>query len=98
MINGEIGCQEYYCQVTSIAPKRLEIDPALMPGRIVITVETAAIRYRYSGEDPLPGIGGGHPLESGGTATIEGAQNIVNFRMVADTVTNANVFITLETQ
>lgn len=96
MIKGEGAFLEYGFKVTRSSVEVLDIPPGVVPARIVVTVETASIRYRYSGVDPLPGVGGGHPVESGGTIIIEGSKNIENFKMIGQKFINANVFITLE--
>jgi hypothetical protein len=46
-----------------------------------ITVETAAIRYRYDGVKPLAGEG--VPLAADGERTIEGTANIKNLNFIA---------------
>ena len=46
-----------------------------------ITVETAAIRYRYDGVNPLTTEG--HPLATDGERTIEGTANIKDLNFIA---------------
>ena len=98
MVNAEQGVLDYSFEVTNAAVTSLHLPTQGVPARIFVTVEGTAIRYRYTGLAPEPGVGGGHPIESGGAVTIEGPKNIENFRMIAQTGINADVFITLEIQ
>ena len=66
------------------------------PRRIFLTIETAAIRFRYDGHEADGGIGGGHLASEGDTIVVDGAINIHNFRMIRDTSTNADVYYTIE--
>ena len=66
------------------------------PVRGYVTVETAAIRFRFEGNKANGGIGGGHLANAGDEFTVEGVDNIKNFQMAADTATSAKVYYTLE--
>ena len=66
------------------------------PRRLFLTVETAAIRFRYDGHEADGAIGGGHLASDGDSVAIDGAINIKAFRMIRDTSTNADVYYTIE--
>lgn len=50
---------------------------------IILTLETSNIRYRIDGGVPTSSIG--HLLNSGGSLTLLGISNIVNFKAIAVT-------------
>ena len=73
-------------------PTEVDGDPVV---RAFLTVETAAIRFLYTGQTPTDEFG--HRVDTGQDATVETPANIAHFLMVADTATPADVTVTVET-
>jgi hypothetical protein len=82
-------------QVTvSTAALALSVRSLTSAQRAWITVETAAIRYRYDGLDPSTTVG--HRLAAGGTLELLGSTSITQFKMIRDGATDATVAYTVE--
>ncbi len=64
--------------------------------RAYVTVETAAIRWKYDGGNPSAGVGGGHLASVGETISITTGDHVKAFRMVANTGTPSQVYYSLE--
>lgn len=58
--------------------------------RLVITVETDVIRYRYDPSAASVAANNGHQGQVGDTIKIEGATNIKNFRYIRDSGASSN--------
>lgn len=98
MVNNETANTIQALTVTNSAVTALTIPAGVTAARVFITVETAAIRFRYDANNPTAGIGGGHPLAANNSITIEGKVNVEGLRMIAQTATDAKVYVTLEVQ
>lgn len=61
--------------------------------RMRLTVETAAIRYRYDGTSPTASVG--HLLAVGAVLLLDGNQNIELLELIAD-ASDGTVMVTLE--
>lgn len=95
MAEGHAGYVDAFLVVAG-SPVGFTIPDGTLPVRAYVSVDTAAIRYRYTGGNPIGGAGGGHLINAGEEFTVEGPQNVKNYRMIRDTSTSANVFYTLE--
>ena len=61
--------------------------------RALITVESAAIRFRMDGEDPVDAVGGGHIGQVGTIITLENAEEIRKFKAVRSGGSDASLFV-----
>lgn len=100
-INNESGYYMGYLSVGATAKTLLDAVPEAVrvsqkPRRVVFTVETAAIRYRYDGVAASDNPGGGHLGATNTTYKVEGVENVKNLSMIADTATAGEVTFTLE--
>ncbi len=68
-------------------------DDSSFPKALFVTVEADAIRFRYDGTAPT--ATDGHKVDAGGNFTVEGHENVVNFRMIRVTG-DATVQVTFE--
>ena len=101
MIDNESGFYLGYLSAGATATTLLDAVPANVltgrtPKRVIMTVETAAIRYRYDGVPANAQPGGGHLGTTNTTYKVEGVENIANLSIIADTATAADVTFTLE--
>lgn len=67
-------------------------DPVRHISEVFCTLETAQIRYTLDGTAPTTSVG--HLLEVGDTLTIQGRDNIVNFRAIRTGATSGTMMIT----
>ncbi len=74
----------------------LSIPDGFNPNRAYVTVETASTRWRYDGGTPNAGIGGGHLANATETITLIGGIQIKNFKIIANSGTDAVMYYTLE--
>lgn len=97
-VDGEASKREFGFTVTNGAVIALadSLIEGEVPARIFVSVETAAIRFRYAGDDPGVGTLAGHPMAVDTDMILEGNTNVQNFKMIAQTSTDAHVYITLE--
>ncbi len=66
---------------------------SVAPARgIVLTVETASLRYRIDGGDPTATEG--HLLDDGDIVTLYGVNNLYAFRAIRTGVVNARLCVT----
>ena len=80
--------------VTGTAPRAGEPAVIRRGQRALVTVATAQIRFRYDGTAPSSTVG--HLAEAGDKLEILGYDNILNFRAIRTTATNATLSVTLE--
>ena len=80
--------------VTGTATRAGEPAVVRRAQRALVTVATAQIRFRYDGTAPSSTVG--HLAEAGDKLEILGYDNILNFRAIRTTATNATLSITLE--
>ena len=61
--------------------------------RALVSVESAAIRYRFDGTAPTSSVG--HPLNVGDSFTLEGLDDILNFKAIRDVAATGDATITV---
>ena len=94
MINAEKGTH-FATIVVGATVLDLAIPAGMVPVRATLTLETAQIRYRYDGVlDPTATEG--HVMDAGDAFTLEGVDNIRNFRMLRTGSTSGVLSRTLE--
>ena len=67
---------------------------AARANRVLVTVETGEIRFRYDGTDPTATEG--HRSKSGDVWEILGTQNIKNFKAIRSNTTSSALKVTFE--
>lgn len=68
-----------------------EVDKA---SQMVVSSTANGLSYRYDGGAPTASAG--HPIAAGGTAIIQGVNNIRNFQVIRSGGSDATIAITLE--
>ncbi len=95
MVEGNAGYKSDNLAVSNAAVG-FTIPVGTKAARAYCTIETAAVRWKYDGGTPIAGVGGGHLSNDGDEFSVEGLDNVKNFRVIRDTSTDANLFYTLE--
>lgn len=71
----------------ALTPAGNVTDPAI--NFATLTVETASVRWWDDGTAPT--VAAGHLANAGGTIVLNNHDNVVNFKVIATTATNASV-------
>jgi len=75
-----------------LTSSKLETIPR--PIRLIITVESAQIRYTYDGTAPTSTLG--HLVNAQDVLIVEGLSNMKNFKAIRTTANNGKLVVTYE--
>lgn len=98
MIAGQLACFAFETITVTNSVKQLTADTFEdtdgFAKRVVITIQSAQIRWRYDGTDPTSSIG--HISNPFDTIVLQTTNNIKNFRVIRAGGTNATLSISYE--